>query len=77
MLVTEFGTGGQMSQSDVETLMSTLNSGGRHIGWTSWLFDNEGCPCLLAGTRTNFTPSDPYGVSVRDRIQAEATRFGP
>ncbi len=76
VLVTEFGTGGQMSQSDTETLMNTLNSGNRHIGWTAWIFDSEGCPCLLTGDRTDFIPSDPYGVSVRDRIISEATRFG-
>jgi hypothetical protein len=76
VLITEFGTGGQMSQSDVETLMTTLNSGSRHMSWTSWIMDNEGCPCLLTGTRTNFTPSNPYGMAVRARIQAEATNFG-
>ncbi len=76
VMVTEFGTGSQMSQSDTETLMNTMNSGGRHIGWTAWLFDNEGCPCLLTGDRMDFTPSNPYGISVRDRIISEATRFG-
>jgi hypothetical protein len=76
VLITEFGTGGQMDQSDTDRLMMLMNNGTRHISWTAWIFDNEGCPCLLTGTRTNFTPSSPYGVSVQNRIIAEATNFG-
>ncbi len=75
VLVTEFGTGGQMNQQDTLDLMSEMNNGTRHIGWTAWIFDSEGCPCLLTGTNTNFVPSSPYGISVRDRIIAEATNF--
>jgi hypothetical protein len=75
VLVTEFGTGGQMDQSDTLALMDMMNNGTRHVSWTAWIFDNEGCPCLLTGTRTNFTPSSPYGISVRDRVFAEATNF--
>ncbi len=74
VLVTEFGTGGQMSQSDVDTLMTTLNSGGRHISWTAWTFDNIGPPTLLS-SRSPITPSNPYGVSVRQKMISEATRF--
>lgn len=75
VFVTEFGTGGQQSQSDVEALVSTMNGSGRHIGWTSWIFDSEGCPCLLQGNRLVFTPSSPYGAFIRDTTIDEATRF--
>ncbi len=74
VLVTEFGTGGQMAQSDTLALMNEMNNGIRHIGWTAWIFDDEGCPCVLAN-RNIFTPSDPYGISVQDTIMSQVTRF--
>lgn len=77
VLVTEFGTGGQMSQADTEALMNEMNNGTRHISWTCWVLDNEGCPCLLTGTRENLMPTDPYGVSIKNRILAEASLGGP
>jgi len=64
-----------MNQSDTEALMTYLSD--HHTGWTAWVFDTEGPPTLLQpGTnRLDFVPSDPYGVSVRDRIIAESTHF--
>ena len=72
VLVTEFGTGGQMNQNQTLQLMDTMAQ--KHISWTAWVFDSEGCPCLL-NSRTTFAPSNPYGISVRDRIIQDATRF--
>jgi hypothetical protein len=69
VLVTEFGTGGQMAQSDTNALMSEMAS--LHISWTAWVMDSEGCPCLLS-SRDPITAISPYGTSVRDRIISEA-----
>ncbi len=77
VLITEFGTGGQMAQSDTLALMSEMNNGSRHIGWTAWIYDGPGgCPCLLSSGYPSFGVSSPYGTSVRDTIVAQATQFG-
>lgn len=70
VIVTEFGTGGQMAQSDTVALMNLMSA--LHVSWTAWIFDQEGCPCLLSN-RTGFVASNPYGTAVRSRIIAEAS----
>ncbi|MBI2338399.1 cellulase family glycosylhydrolase, partial [Candidatus Daviesbacteria bacterium] len=68
VMITEFGTGSQMSQADTDELIRIMRE--RNISWTAWLFDNEGPPTLLQpGTnRMDFIPSSPYGVSVRNEM---------
>lgn len=59
----EFGTGTQMTQSDVDTLLKLTRD--RNISWAAWLFDSEGCPCIISD-RTSFSPTSPYGISVKN-----------
>lgn len=65
VFIGEFGTGAFMNQSDVNTLLTITRE--KNISWAAWLFDSEGCPCLLTN-RTTFNPTNPYGVSIKNEM---------
>lgn len=65
VIITEFGSGTMMSMTDVNTLLSVTRQ--RNIGWTAWVFDSDGPPVLLKD-RTTMTPTDPYGVAVKNEM---------
>jgi len=67
VFIGEFGTGSFMNQSDVDALLTITRE--RNISWAAWLFDSEGCPCLLTD-RTTFNPTNPYGVSIKNEMLA-------
>jgi hypothetical protein len=77
VMITEFGTGGQMSQADTLALMAYARE--HDLSWTAWLFDNEGPPTLLQpGTdRFKFVPSQPYGESVKAEMIATTSPLAP
>lgn len=77
VMITEFGTGSQMTQDDTLALMAYARE--HKVSWTAWLFDNEGPPTLLQpGTdRNQFIPSQPYGASVKAEMVATTTPIVP
>jgi len=72
MIVTEHGTGGQTPHQDEVQLVTMM--GERHVSHAAWIWDSEGCPCLLSN-RSNFTLSQPYGQFYMNVVANEATRF--
>ena len=69
LLIGEFGTGTSMSHQTVLNLLAWTDT--NKVSWAAWSFDDEATPVLLT-ERVNFTPTDPYGLEVRNRLRMGA-----
>lgn len=73
VMLGEFGAGSQTTLPDVAKLLDYSEA--RSISWIGWIFQKDGCPCMLADVNT-FAPT-PFGEEVKKRIQAAALASVP
>jgi lysophospholipase L1-like esterase len=60
-----FGGYAQMTQVEVDAFFTYIRT--KTAGWAGWAFEADQSPRMVT-EETNFTPTDPFGVSCRDEM---------